>query len=378
VRILQVCAVDFTAYHLLRPLMLASRDEGWEVEFACADGPFAAKLRQEGFRHRPVPMTRAASPLRQVRAALALAADLRRRPPHVIHTHTPVGGLVGRAASLAWSGPVVHTFHGMPFAGEPTSLPERAFLVVERLLARRTALFFSQARGDAARAAALGIARTADTIVIGNGVDLGRFRPDAAARGEVRASLGLPADAVVSLTVARLVREKGLLELADAAVVLEGDTRMHYVLVGAALESDRTAVTRELDEHPVVRRLGARWRRLGHRMDVDRLLQAADLFVLPSYREGLPRSVIEAMACGLPVVTTDIPACRELVREGETGLLIPPRDPRALGRAIARVAGEGELRARMGARALAIAVSEHDERRVLRLQLDRLRDLVRP
>src|SRR5258708_26125967 len=115
---LQICAVDFTAYRLLGPLLRASRDDGWTVEFACADGPFAARLRDEGFAHRRIPMTRSTSPRRQAIATIALARSLREDPPDLIHTHTPAGGLVGRAAAaLVFGGPVRHTFHGLPFPG---------------------------------------------------------------------------------------------------------------------------------------------------------------------------------------------------------------------------------------------------------------------
>ena len=375
-KMLQVCAVDFTAYHMLGPLMRGSRRAGWDVEFACADGPFAEVLRKEGFVHRSVPMTRSPSPHRLITAAASLARQLRTGPPDLIHTHTPIGGVVGRAAALSWRGPVAHTFHGLPFAERPGSASQHAFLAIERVLMRRTQIFFSQARSDAQRAFAYGIARPADTVVIGNGVDVRRFRPDVTSRQEVRSALGLPDDAVVAITVARLVKEKGLLELADAAIALASITRLHVLVVGQALPSDRTSVTVELDRHPVAPALGSRWQRLGHRTDVDRLLQAADIFVLPTYREGLPRSVIEAMACGLAVVATDIPACRELVREGETGLLVPPRDAARLAEAIRLLAGAAELRTMMGQQAREIALEEHDEHKIVTTQLDRFRRLM--
>lgn len=374
-RILQVCAVDFTAFHLLRPLLHASRDAGFDTEFACADGPWAARLRAEGFAHRAVPITRSVAPYRQLVAIAHLARSLRADPVDLVHTHTPVGGFVGRAAALAWRGPVVHSFHGLPLRGARPSATERLFLASERLLARRTAYFFTQARDDGPRAVELGIARAADLMVIGNGVDLSRFAPDSATRARVRSALGLPQDAIVVCTVARLVREKGLLDLADAAR-FGSDARLHYLIVGDALESDRTSVVAELDAHPVVATLGVRWRRLGHRSDVEQLLRASDIFILPSYREGLPRSIIEAMATALPVIATDIAACRELVRGGETGLLVPVANSSRLEAAIGQLAAGVDVRQRMGARAREIAVAEHDERVVVARQLGVFRDLL--
>lgn len=375
---LQLCAVDFTAVHLLRPLMLASRADGWEVEFACADGPGAAALKAEGFRYRPVPISRSSSPAAQVRAVLALASSLRADPPDLIHTHTPVGGMVGRLGSLMTGRSVrVHTFHGLPFIdGVPATTLERGFLAIERFLARRTHFFFSQAAGDLNDAVRLGIASRDRALVIGNGVDIDKFAPDQLRRRRVREELQIGEDAVVVLLVARLVREKGILELADAAMALADLDKLHVVVAGAELPSDRTGISGLLDSHPVAAALGRRWQRLGYRADIDALLAAADMFVLPTYREGLPRSIIEAMATGLPIVTTRIRACEELVTDGETGLLVPVRSVEALAAAIRELVGRADRRKAMGSLAREVAVSRHDERVVITRELDVLRRLV--
>lgn len=376
-RILQVCAVDFTAYHLLRTLMLGLRQAKWTVEFACADGPGAAALRDEGFRHRSVPMSRAASPAAQLRAAAVLAASLRNDPPDVIHTHTPAGGLAGRAAGiLAGHHAMAHTFHGLPFLPGRLGLQERAFLVAERVVARRTSLFFSQATGDVERAVALGIARRDAITVIGNGVDTTRFAPDPADRLLVRTELNIPPEAFVVLMVARLVHQKGVVDLAEAAVRLAEDPRIHVVLAGSALPSDRDDATTTLEDHPVVRALGERWHRLGYREDVARLLHAADLFALPSHREGLPRSVIEALSSGVPVIVSDIPACRELVSHGVEGLVTPVADPDALAASIRGVLADPEGRVEMSRRARRTALERHDERAIVAHQAELLKGLV--
>lgn len=377
-RILQVCAVDFTAFHLLGPLLRACREAGFSTEFACADGPGAAALRSEGFIHRAIPITRSASPIHQLRAIGTLAWSLWRDRPDVVHTHTPVGGLVGRAAAALAGVPAVHTFHGLPLrdAIVPTFV-ERVFLIAERIVARRTRCFMSQARGDVSRAVSLRIARAGAVTVVGNGVDIQRFQPDAAVRERVRSDLGLANDDVVVITVARLVREKGLLDLADAALLLADDPRIHVLVVGSALPSDRSDVSEALREHRVAARLGGRWRLLGARADINDLLKAADVFVLPSYREGLPRSIIEAMATGLPIVATDIPACRELVQPGANGLIVPVDDARAISSALATLASDRVLRERYGARSRALAVQHHDERSVLERQLAVLREAMR-
>lgn len=366
--------MDFTAYHMLAPLLRHGRDEGFEMVFACSDGPWAATLRSEGFEHWAIPASRRVSPGIAM-AILVLALRLRRAPPDLIHSHTPAGGIVGRtAALLSWSGPLVHTFHGLPFEPSSRSRLLSAYLALERLLTRRTTFFLSQGRADARRAVQLGIARANEMLVIGNGVDVSRFAPSAGTRSEVRRELGLHDDDILAIMVARLVREKGVLELAGAAAT--ADPRLNFVLLGDALPSDRTSVIEDLSRHPVARQIGHRWRVLGHRPDVNRYLAGADIFVLPTYREGLPRSVIEAMAAGLAIVTTRIPACEELVTHGANGLLVPVRDVPALQRALDVLAADRELRHRMGQASRIRAVQQHDERRIVAVQTAKYRELV--
>ena len=350
--------------------MAGCRDAGWDVAFACGAGPGATSLQALGFEYLPLAITRRASPFSNGRAVVALAAELRRRPPTIVHTHTPIAGLVGRfAAQLAGCRRIVHTFHGLPFGPNESGIRAPAYLALERLAARRTSLFFSQSEGDGARATKLGIARSHDLTVIGNGVDLRRFRSDPDERRRVREELRITDTDVVVLFVGRLVREKGVLDLADAAAALNDQTNLFFLVAGDALPSDRDPAVSELEHHPVAAILGERWRRLGYRPDIDRYLKAADILVLPSYREGLPRSVIEAMACAIPVIASDISACRELVVPDRTGLLVPPRRPDALASALRRLALDRESRRAMGTAARARAEERHDEDRIIATQV---------
>jgi glycosyltransferase involved in cell wall biosynthesis len=192
----------------------------------------------------------------------------------------------------------------------------------------------------------------------------------------VRVELGVAEEDVVVLTVARLIREKGILDLAEAAAAMADLRSVQFFIVGTALPSDRTSVVEELSTHRVHSSLGGRWRELGHRLDVDRLLNASDMYVLPSYREGLPRSAIEAMAVGVPVVLSRIPAGEELVLEGQTGILVTPGSVPELMSAIRRLATDTALRQSMGKRAREIAEARHNEKTVIVRQLEVLKRLI--
>jgi lipopolysaccharide/colanic/teichoic acid biosynthesis glycosyltransferase len=149
--------------------------------------------------------------------------------------------------------------------------------------------------------------------------------------------------------VGRVVREKGYFEFAEMAkLVSRGCGEVYFLVVGDALPSDRDGVAAELRKRVNAAGLRDRFRFTGFTDRVADFLQAMDIFVLPSYREGFPRSVLEAMSTGLPVVATNIRGCREAVVHGETGLLVPPRDGRALAEAVSRLLGNPNLARRMG------------------------------
>jgi glycosyltransferase involved in cell wall biosynthesis len=165
------------------------------------------------------------------------------------------------------------------------------------------------------------------------------------------------------LLPARLLWDKGVGEYVEAArqLVTEG-RNIRFLLAGAPDPGNPTSVPvatlRHWEEEGLIRSLG-------HVDDMPGLFRAVDAAVLPSYREGLPRGLIEAAACGLPLVTTDAPGCREVVSDGVEGFLVPVRDARHLAEAIAKLQDEPVLRERMGQAARAKALAEFDERIVI-------------
>jgi glycosyltransferase involved in cell wall biosynthesis len=170
----------------------------------------------------------------------------------------------------------------------------------------------------------------------------------------------------------RLLWDKGLAELVEAARILRG-RGLSFVVAGSPDPGNPAAVPietiRDWESLGLVRFLG-------HVEHIEQLLATADVFVLPSYREGLPRSLIEAAACGLPLVATDVPGCREVVTDGIDGLLVPPRDARALAEAIWRLASNPPLAAKLGAAARERVVRCFDEKIVIRQTLEVYEELL--
>lgn len=368
-KIAQVCAVDFTLAHFLLPLMRGMRDAGHEVVGICADGPLLKTVRDDGFRVETIEISRSFNILSHAGSYRRMRRLFRREEFDLVHVHTPVASLVGRAAAWRAGTPhIAYTAHGFYFHDRMPALKRRLFVTLEWLAGRVTDTLFTQAEEDAETARRLKLSRGPVIQAIGNGVDPARFAPDdsGAVRRRIRQSLGEPDGRPVIMMTGRLVAEKGYPELIEAMRTVDAS----LWIVGNRLTSDHAAsVDVAIDAAKTDPLLQQRIRFLGYRPDVPDLLRAADIFTLPSHREGMPRSIIEAMMAGLPVVGTNIRGTREEVVPEETGLLIPVNDPAALASALNRLVHDADARASMGAAGRQRALALYDEAKVIERQM---------
>lgn len=372
-KVCQLCAVDFTLKHLLLPLVDGMQSKGWRITAVCSDGQYAEELRRQGYRHVPISISRnifnVASHVRTIGLLYKL---LRRERFDVLHVHTPIAALLGRIAGrLAKTPLIVYTAHGFYFHEGMPKLTYWFYVLLEKISGRWTDLLFTQSSEDAQVAVAVGIASQNDVIDIGNGVNAELFVPASQARKQrVRMSLGIPEDAYVVGVISRLVREKGLVEFLEAAVTLSRSfPNMYFLLVGERLSSDHNAsIVNELQA--AQDQLGPRLIAVGYRADVVDLFGAMDVFCLPSYREGMPRSIIEAMMMALPVVATAIRGSREEVVPEKTGLLVPVRSATAIAEALQRLITQPAWARQMGLNGRQRALEIYDERRIIARQVD--------
>jgi glycosyltransferase involved in cell wall biosynthesis len=189
-------------------------------------------------------------------------------------------------------------------------------------------------------------------------------RPNLELGSAVRKRCGIPETSVVIGIVARIVREKGYREFFEMALNVSMQNDVRFLIVGDSLPSDRDGIGAQLRQWVKESGIEDRFVFTGRTDSVGDYLKSMDIFVLPSYREGFPRSVLEAMATGLPVVSTNIRGCREAVVAGETGLLAPPRDSDALTRAVRTLIDNREMRLRMGAAGRRRVLEKFDEARM--------------
>lgn len=348
------------------PVALDAQQAGYDVHVATMDGPAVADIQALGMTHHAIPMTRSGKhPLQELGTLLALVRLFRRVRPDVVHLVTikPVlyGGIAARIARVPG---MVAAISGLGFVFLSNSLKMRLVrAVVARLyrvaLGHPNSRVIFQNANDRDLLKSLGAVRDEQVVMIrGAGVDLEAYR----------ASPEPPAPPVVVTMVARLLRDKGVREFVEAAALLRArGVPVTMQLVGGLDAGNPASATQQ--EVDAWQRDGA-VQALGERSDIAELYAASHIAVLPSYREGLPKSLIEAAACGRAVVTTDVPGCRDAIEPGQTGLLVPVRDAQSLADAIARLAEDAALRQRMGAAGRALAEREFDIKRVARIHVE--------
>lgn len=310
------------------------------------EGTLVPVAREQGVEpHLVRSLRREVNPVLDPVAMAALAGIFRRGRYDLVHTHSSKAGVLGRlAARLAGIPAVVHTVHGWGFNDRQRPLVQRSYAALERWCAGFTDALVTVTPRDAQVGLALGIGRPALYSTIRSGIDVAHFGTPARSREAVRAELGLAAHHRVAVSVIRLVPQKApldvieaagrlLREVPDARVLIVGDGPLR-----ATVEQRCRAL--EIDDRVVL---------TGLRSDVPDLLAASDVLVLASLWEGLPRVIPQAMAAGLPVVATAVAGNAEAVVDGVTGLLVPPRDPAALGVATAALLADSDGAKAMGA-----------------------------
>ena len=343
---------------LLRDLL---EKEGYEVVAVSSPGDALYKIEQrEDVRTIAVPMQRRISPLKDIVSLCRLIKIFRREKPDIVHSITPKAGLLSMMAALICRVPVrLHTFTGLVFPTE-TGLKQKILILTDRITCACATHIVPEGKGVKNDLINYRITKKPLKVLgYGNikGIDLERFDPELA-DVKSEASRIRKEGVFTFIFIGRLVREKGINELVEAFKRLNAqypDTRL--LLVGKyeqAIDPLKPETIAEIDSDPAIEAVGSQ-------SDVRPWLLASDALVFPSYREGFPNVVIEAGAMGLPSIVTDINGSREIITDGENGIIIPPRQSDSLQRAMEIFITDKSMVNRLSAKARPMIASRFEQ-----------------
>ena len=296
----------------------------------------------------PLAMTRKITPLADLNALIKLIGFLKREKPNIVHTHTPKAGIIGMLAAKIAGVPIrLHTVAGLPLM-EEIGKKRKLLNAVEKLTYRCATKIYPNSKGLYEFIKNENFAPTKKLKIIGkgssNGIDTNYFNPqlyNQDTKQELRNELGIRPDDFVFIFVGRLVGDKGINELVQAFnhCHLERSRETKLLLVGpfeTELDPLCTETLKEIQEN-------ANIISVGFQQDVRPYFSISNALAFPSYREGFPNVVMQAGAMGLPSIVTDINGCNEIIKDGENGLIIPPKEVVALQKAMERLIINNDL-----------------------------------
>jgi glycosyltransferase involved in cell wall biosynthesis len=369
-RLLYVVTEDWYFLSHRLPMACAARDAGFEVHVATRVVDGGAAIEAEGFVLHPVPFARGnLSPWAALGTIRALRDVYRRVAPDVAHHVSLQSAVLGSLSGLGQHVSCVNALTGLGYtytSGGAKALLLRPVLsaLLRVLLNRPRQAVLVQNPDDREGLLSLGIAAERIVTIPGSGVDTDRLKP-----------LPEPPGAITMAFVGRLLADKGIHTLIRAQRLLrQRGTNVELLIAGTPDPANPASISQQ-EATDFGREPGNSW--LGHVGDIQALWGRAHIAVLPSRREGLPKSLLEAAACGRPMVATDVPGCREVVLPGETGTLVPYDDDVALAEAIAKLAVSPSLRAQYGAAARKLAVERFSAEAIGRQTVDLYRRIMR-
>ncbi len=356
------------------------RQSGFEVWAVSSPGKWISEIEKAGISVKTIGITRKLfTPFADLIALIRLILFFRKERFDIVHTHTPKASFLGQLAAFFARVPVrVITIHGLYFQKDSSWQKKMIFVPVEKIIAKIVHKAFSVNREDVAFLVDHKIYPSEKIIYLGGGINLQRFNPDQFSQefvAQKKQETGIPLSAKVVGIVARLVKEKGFLPLfaAFAQILKQFPDAVLLVIGPAEPEKNDALDLNVVDEYGIRDKVLF----LGERTDVIELYSLMDVFVLPSYREGLGLSLAEASAMKRPVIASAIRGCREVVDDGRTGLLVPSSNPAKLAEAITYILSHPKEAKTMGEEGRKKVEQEYDQNAVFELLRKEYEQLLR-
>lgn len=369
---MQISAIDMSMYKLLGELNRTTVSKGIETIAVCSKGNYQSLIESDGVIYSPIQIDRKIG-FSNLKTVFQLVKLFSKEKPDVVHVHTPIAAVLGRvAAKIARVPVIVYTAHGFYFHENMTPLVYKVCFTIEKIMGKFFSdLIFTQSQEDADIANKGNFKTKKDIICISNGIDVDKvFNPNNITEVEkerLRQEFSIKQGDTVLTFIGRLVEEKGILDLLNAIKHVHRKD-LKVILIGDVIQGDRTE--NKLDE-----KLNQFKKELnnvffvGNRSDIPQLLSISDIFCLPSYREGMPRSIIEAMAMHNAIIATNIRGSREEVIDEETGYLVPLNNPVEISAKINLLMNDKSRLAEFKINGRKRAVHLFNEQRVIETQL---------
>lgn len=351
-RILDIVNTDHAALNFLAfRVGWINRNTDFQNDIVCSGGPHLAKLSVPGARITALDIPRGLSPFGVTRLLAQLVNHLRKNRYTIVHTHNSITGVVGRmAAHIARVPVVIHTIHGFHFHEAMSAAERLPWVGIERAMARWSDVLLCQNRQEINEVHRLRLHARQGVYHVGNGIDLTDFK----------ARTTLPENPrPVILFVGRLEPVKNQTMLFRALEMLRDRHQPELWLVGDGPLKD--AYEAELVQRGLINNV----KFLGYRYDIPALTAQADIAVLTSVKEGIPRALMQASAVGVPIIATDVKGSREVVADGDNGFLVNLDDIQTLADRLDTLLSSADLRREMGARGVEHARRHFDEARVV-------------
>jgi len=383
IKILEIANVDFVVEKFLTPLVDKFSIEGFEAHIVCSDGKRVGKLINKGYNIKTITISRRVFKLSNFVSLIKIYKLIKKEKYNIVHVHTPIACVLGRiAAKIAGVPLIIYTAHGFYFHDGMEKWKKDLLIGIEKIMSNIfTDLIFTVSKEDEKIAIDKKIIAKNKIFYICNGVDTNKFNINNISTDllEKRRELGIDSKAKIICFIGRIVREKGIIDLMYAFKdVLSELPKTILLIIGDNRANERDLKTKDevislIDKYDLKEKVIF----TGYRNDIVDLLATSDVFVLPSYREGMPITIIEAMAMGKAVVATNIRGCREEVINNKTGLLVPVGKPRELANALLKILKDEKLAFNMGQNGRKRVEAKFNEEIVLEKQINKIREWIR-
>lgn len=374
-KILQVINTDFGFNNLLKNFCESFIERGHDIEILCAKTDLNVHIKNSQFKYHYFEFTRGFNIIHLIKNILTIKKIISKIDPDILHLHTPSAAIITRLGLLGFKKnfKIIYTCHAFYFSSRGTAITKILIFILEYITSLNTDIFLFQSKEDYNFSLKY-FSNKSNSFVIGNGVDPKKFdlNFNKSKINFIKNKYNLYKDKKIILINGRLVQEKGHLELIKACQNID----CYIIIIGHVDNNNKHAknIKSEIDKISKLDNFKKKIHLIGYTKDVPNLLQIADIFVLPTYGEGLNRSIIEAMFASLPIITTNILNNKELVINDFNGFLVPVRDVEKLRKSIIKLLGDADLREEMGNNSKNLAYSNNNikdvvERHIKYMQL---------